>query len=56
MMCCSHIHRICRQLKISRRCIRQMIRSFDRYETVPTEPDAGRPKENNDSTNTAHQT
>ena len=37
-------HKISRQLKISRRCIRQMIRKFDKYATVATRPGAGRPK------------
>ena len=43
-MCCVHAHKISRQLKISRRCIRQTIRKFDRYGTVATRPGAGRPK------------
>ena len=38
-------HKISRQLKISRRCRRQIIRKFDRCGTVATRPDAGRPKE-----------
>ena len=37
-------HKISRQLKISRRCIRQTIRKFDKYGTVATRPGAGRPK------------
>ena len=37
-------HKIPRQLKISRRCIRQTIRKFDRYGTVATRPGAERPK------------
>ena len=42
-MCCAHAHEISRQLKISRRCIRQTIRKFDKYGTVATRPGAGRP-------------
>ena len=34
-------HKIYRQLKISRRCIRQTIRKFDRYERVATRPGSG---------------
>ena len=49
-------HQICRQLKISRRCTRQTIRHFDRYGTVPTRPDAGRPRDSNDLINMAQQT
>ena len=41
-MCCAHPHKISRQLKISRRCIRQTIRKFDKYGTVATRPGAGR--------------
>ena len=37
-------HKISRQLKISRRCIRQTIRKFDRYGIVATRPGAGHPK------------
>ena len=37
-------HKISRQLKISRRCIRQTIRKFDKYDTVATRLGAGRPK------------
>ena len=37
-------HEICRQLKISRRCIHQTISKFDRFGTVATRPGAGRPK------------
>ena len=37
-------HKNSRQLKISRRYIRQAIRKFDRYGTVATRPDAARPK------------
>ena len=37
-------HKISRQLKISRRCIRQTTRKFDRYGTVATRPGAGCPK------------
>ena len=44
MMCCSQIHKICRQLKISRRYGRQTICKFDRYRTVPTRSGARRPK------------
>ena len=44
MTCCTHVHRISRQLKISRRCIRQTIRKFDKYRTVATRPGAGYPK------------
>ena len=36
-------HKICRQLKISRRSRRQTICKFDRYGTVTTRPGAGRP-------------
>ena len=43
-MCCAHAHKISRRLKISRCCIRQTIRKFDRYGTVATRPGAGRPK------------
>ena len=43
-MCRAHAHKISRQLKISRRCIRQMIRKFDKYGTVETRLGAGRPK------------
>ena len=42
--CCAYVHKISRQLKISRRCIRQTIRKFDKYSTVATRPGAGRPK------------
>ena len=38
------IHGISRQLKISRRCIRQTIRKFDQLNTVATKPGGGRPK------------
>ena len=38
-------NKISRQLKISRRCIRQTIRKFDKYGTVTTRPDTGHPKE-----------
>ena len=37
-------HKISRQLKISRRCIRQTIRKFDRFPNVAMKPDAGRPQ------------
>ena len=37
-------HKICRQLKISRRCIHQTIRKFDRYDTVATCTGTRRPK------------
>ena len=37
-------HEISRQLKISRRCIRQTIRKFDKYGTVETKPGTGCPK------------
>ena len=37
-------HKISRQQKVSRRCIRQTIRKFDKYGTVATRPGAGRPK------------
>ena len=37
-------HEISRQLKISRRCIRQTIRKFDRFHNVTTKPGAGRPQ------------
>ena len=37
-------HKISRQLKISRRCRRQMIRKFDKYDTVATTPGARRLK------------
>ena len=43
-MYCAHAHKISRQLKISRRCIRQTIRKFDKYGTVATRTGAGRPK------------
>ena len=45
-MCCAHARKISRQLKISRRSVRQTIRKFDRYGTVATRPSAGRPKKN----------
>ena len=35
-------HEISRQLKISRPCIRQTIRKFDRFHNVATKPGAGR--------------
>ena len=41
-MCCAHAHKISLQLKISRRCIRQTIRKFDKYRIVATRPGAGR--------------
>ena len=37
-------HEISRQLKISRRCIRQTIRRFDRFHNVATKPGAGHPQ------------
>ena len=37
-------HKISQQLKISRCCIRQTIRKFNKYGTVATRPGAGRPK------------
>ena len=37
-------HKISRQLKISRRCIHQTIRKFDKYGIVVTRPDAERLK------------
>ena len=37
-------HKICRQLKISHRCIRQTVRKFGRNGTVLTRPGARRPK------------
>ena len=36
-------HKISRQLKTSRRCIRQTIRKFDKYGTMVTRSGAGRP-------------
>ena len=38
-----------RQLKISRRCIRQTIRKFDRFHNVATKPGAGCPQKVTDS-------
>ena len=49
-------HKICRQLKISCRCRRQIICRLNRDGTAPRTPGLGRPKQNNDSTNTIHQT
>ena len=37
-------HEISRQLKISRRCIRQTIPKFDRFHNVATKPGAGHPQ------------
>ena len=37
-------HEISRQLKISRRCIRQTIRKFDRFHNVAKKPGAERPQ------------
>ena len=42
--CDAWTHEISRQLKISRRCIRQTIRKFDRFHNVATKPGAGRPQ------------
>ena len=36
-------HEISRRLKILRRCIRQTFHKFDKFHTVATKPDAGRP-------------
>ena len=33
-------HKISRRLKIPRRCIRQIFRKFDRFDTVSTKPGA----------------
>ena len=48
--------KICRQLKISCCCQRQTICKLNRDGIVPSRPRAGRLKQNNDSTNTTHQT
>ena len=37
-------HEISRQLKISRRCIRQTIRKFDRFHNLATKPGARIPQ------------
>ena len=37
-------HGISRQLKISRRCIRQTIRKYDKFHVVNTKPGGGRPR------------
>ena len=36
-------HEISRQLKVSRKCIRQTIRKYDKFKTVATKTGAGRP-------------
>ena len=43
-MCCAHAHKISQQLEVSRRCVRQTIREFDKYGTVATRLGAGHPK------------
>jgi transposase len=43
-ICSTCTHGISRQLKISRRCIRQAIRKFDEFNTVATKPGGGRPR------------
>ena len=43
-MCYARAHEISRQLKISRRCIGQIILKFDKYGIVATRPGPGRPK------------
>ena len=43
-MCSIRTHGISRQLKISRRCIRQTIRKCDQLNTVATKPGGGCPK------------
>ena len=42
-------HEISRQLKISRRCIRQTICKSDHFHNVATKPAAGRPQKVTDS-------
>ena len=44
-MCCAHAHKIFRQLEVSRHCIRQTIRKFDKYGIMATRPVVGPPKQ-----------
>ena len=43
-ICSTYTHGISRQLKISRRCIRQTIRKYDKFHVVDTKPGGGRPR------------
>ncbi|CAF3992939.1 unnamed protein product [Rotaria sordida] len=43
-ICTICTHEISRRLHVSRRCIHQTIRKFDKFHTVATKPGAGRPR------------